>query len=98
MRIFCVVLNTIGKSLCVVEQTENYRFYRIFSVILLGSNATDVENMAIFVISDSKLTRNDVLFYAHFDFNGHFRHFGRSYLIEEINGKRLFAIPNNVMG
>ena len=46
VKVFRVVLNKIGKFRCVVEQTQNYRFSR-FSVILLGSNATDVENMAI---------------------------------------------------
>ena len=36
-------------------------------------------------------------FYANFHFNGHFRHFGRPYWIEEINGKRWFAIANNAI-
>ena len=29
-KVFHVVLNKIGKFLCVVEQTQNYRFYRFF--------------------------------------------------------------------
>ena len=89
-----------GTFLCVIEQTQNYRFYHFFTVIFLGSNTSDVENMAIFVISDSKNEHETMfcfLFYAHFDLNGHFRHFGLPYWIEEIHGKRWFAIPNYVM-
>ena len=36
-------------------------------------------------------------FLVNFHFNGHFRHFGRPYWIEDINGKRWFAIPSNVI-
>ena len=75
--------------------------FTVFSVNLLESNATDVENMAVFIISDSKSTRNNVLFfvfnYANFDFNGHFRHFGRPFWIEDINWKSWVAIPYNVI-
>ena len=37
------------------------------------------------------------LFFENFHFNGHFRHFGRPYWIEDINGKRWFAITYKVI-
>ena len=48
--------------------------------------------------SSSSVTQNQYetvfrfSFYANFHFNGHFRHFGRPYWTEEINGKRWFAM------
>ena len=52
-----------------------------------SSSATQNEHETMFCFS----------FYANFHFNGHFRHFGRPYWIEEINGKGWFAIANNAI-
>ena len=54
-------LNKLAQTLCDEVSFQKYRFYR-FSVILQGSDATDEKNMAIFIISDSNLTRIDALF------------------------------------
>ena len=50
-------------SHCVEVPSQNTVF-TVFSVILRGSDATDEKNMAIFIISVSKSTRNDVLFFV----------------------------------
>ena len=57
-----LLLNKIVEIMCVIKQTENVRFFR-FSVILLGTDATDAKNMAIFVVSDSKSLRSDILYF-----------------------------------
>ena len=94
-EVFHVVLNKIGKFLCVVEQTQSYRFYSFFPVILLGSNAIDVKNIWPFY---SSATQNQqvmmfcFLFYANFDFNGHFRHFDRPFELKNQRKTLLFNL------
>ena len=72
-------------------------FLPFFSVILRGSDETDEQKWPY----SSSATKNQhesmfcFSFYATFYFNGHFRHFGRPYWFEDINGEGWFAIPYN---
>ena len=74
-------LNKLVQTLCVEDSFQKYLFYRFFPLFFGEVMQPTKKNMAIFIISVSKSTRNDVLFsfYATFHFNGHFRHFGRPY-------------------
>ena len=90
-------LNKTAQTVCIEVSSQNILFLPFFP-LFYGEVMQPTTKIWPYSSSATQNLYESIVcfsFCENFHFNGHFRHFGRPYWMEETNGERWFAIPYN---